>query len=57
MSDPSYQRPQTDPTSIFEHYRGAYGSELLTVAVAHLDLFSHMAAAPMSLAAARSGRP
>lgn len=46
--------PQTDPTPIFEHYRGAYGSELLTAAVAHLDLFSHLAHTPMSLTALRS---
>ncbi len=31
--------PQTDPTSIFEHFRGSHGTELLTAAVAHLGLF------------------
>ena len=46
--------PQTDPTPIFEHYRGGYGTELLTAAVAHLDLFRHLAAAPMSLNALRA---
>jgi ubiquinone/menaquinone biosynthesis C-methylase UbiE len=31
--------PTTDPTPIFEHFRGSYGTELLTAAVGHLDLF------------------
>ena len=31
--------PQTDPTFIFELFRGSYGSELLTAAVAHFGLF------------------
>lgn len=38
-----------DPTPIFEHFRGSYGSELLTAAVAHFDLFSKVAKQPMSL--------
>lgn len=29
----------TDPTAIFEHFRGNYGSELLTAAVAHFGFF------------------
>lgn len=45
--------PATDPTPIFEHYRGAYGSELLTAAVAHLNVFGHLAGGPTSLAALR----
>lgn len=40
--------PQTDPTAIFEIYRGSYGSELLCAAVAHLHVFEHLAAAPLS---------
>lgn len=35
----SLARPETDPTSIFEFFRGSYGSELLTAAVAHFGLF------------------
>jgi len=54
MTDRFFPLPQTDPTLIFEHYRGAYATELLTAAVSHLDLFSHLAHAPMSLAALRS---
>lgn len=34
--------PPTDPTPIFELYRGSYGSELLTAAVAHFRLFDHL---------------
>ena len=35
--------PETDPTPIFEAFRGNYGTELLTAAVAHYDLFSKLA--------------
>ena len=35
--------PTTDPTSIFEYYRGNYGAELLTAAVAHFDVFRRLA--------------
>ena len=31
--------PPTDPTPIFEQFRGSYGSELLTAAVEHFRLF------------------
>ncbi len=34
--------PATDPTPIFEHFRGSLGSELLTAAVAHLDFFGKL---------------
>lgn len=40
--------PTTDPTSIFEHYRGSYGSELLTVAAAHLKVFEILSPAPLT---------
>ncbi|QDS88184.1 Demethylspheroidene O-methyltransferase [Rosistilla ulvae] len=42
-------KPQTDPTPIFEHFRGNHGSELLTAAVAHFDLFGSLDRAPCSL--------
>lgn len=35
-------RPATDPTPLFEHYRGSYGTELLVAAVAHLNVFQHL---------------
>jgi ubiquinone/menaquinone biosynthesis C-methylase UbiE len=46
--------PPTDPTPIFEHFRGSYGSELLTAAVAHLDLFRLLDREPLD--ADRLGR-
>jgi predicted O-methyltransferase YrrM len=41
--------PLFDPTPIFETFRGSYGSELLTAAVAHFDLFSRLARGPRSI--------
>lgn len=42
--------PASDPTPIFEHFRGSYGSELLTAAVAHLDVFGRLAdSGPLTL--------
>jgi len=38
--------PATDPTPIFEHFRGSYGTELLTTAVAHLNVFDVAATNP-----------
>lgn len=40
--------PTTDPTSIFEHFRGSYGTELLTAAVVEFDLFRRLAEQPKS---------
>lgn len=42
--------PDTDPTPIFEAFRGNYGTELLTAAVAHFDLFGRLAARPRTVA-------
>ncbi len=38
--------PLFDPTPIFEHFRGAYGTQLLTAAVAHFNLFEKLATSP-----------
>ncbi len=46
--------PEFDPTPIFEYSRGFYGSQILTAAVAHFDLFSRLAAGPMEFDALRS---
>lgn len=35
--------PAVDPTPIFELFRGSYGSELLTAATCHFDLFGRLA--------------
>jgi predicted O-methyltransferase YrrM len=46
--------PRTDPTPIFELFRGNYATELLVAAVAHFKLFGHLASgglAPNDLAA------
>ncbi|HVA46340.1 MAG TPA: methyltransferase [Pirellulales bacterium] len=43
--------PATDPTPIFEAFRGNYGTELLTAAVAHFNVFGRLAERPMTLAA------
>ena len=40
--------PATDPTPIFEHFRGSYASELLTAAVAHFNLFGRLAQTPLT---------
>ena len=40
--------PTTDPTSIFEHFRGSHATELLTAAVAHLKLFELLAGRALS---------
>ncbi|MFV0444839.1 MAG: methyltransferase [Planctomycetaceae bacterium] len=42
-------QPVTDPTPIFENFRGSYGTELLTAAVAHFDLFSRLAESSLSV--------
>ncbi|MCA9057768.1 MAG: methyltransferase domain-containing protein [Planctomycetaceae bacterium] len=42
------QPPQTDPTVIFELFRGSYGSELLTAAVAHFNLFGLLQHQPLT---------
>jgi SAM-dependent methyltransferase len=40
--------PSTDPTPIFESFRGSYGTELLTAAVAHFNLFGKLAERPLT---------
>lgn len=40
----SLNAPTLDPTPIFEHFRGSYGTELLTAAVAHFRVFERLQA-------------
>ncbi|MEZ6066609.1 MAG: methyltransferase [Planctomycetaceae bacterium] len=40
-------RPVTDPTPLFELFRGSYGTELLTAAVAHFNLFGVLSERPL----------
>ena len=42
--------PTTDPTPIFELFRGVHATELLTAAVGHFDLFSLLRTGPLSFA-------
>src|SRR6185295_4203803 len=49
MSHSALMPPTTDPTSIFEHFRGHYATELLTVAVCHFDIFGRLERAPRSV--------
>jgi predicted O-methyltransferase YrrM len=39
--------PNTDPTSIFEHFRGSYGTELLVAAIGEFRLFDHLGDRPI----------
>lgn len=45
--------PTTDPTPIFEHFRGSYGSELLTAAVSYFRVFGLLAEEPLAFAELR----
>jgi SAM-dependent methyltransferase len=42
--------PRTDPTPLFELFRGIHATELLTAAVAHFNLFDRLAGAPLRIA-------
>jgi SAM-dependent methyltransferase len=53
MSQSAIEPPSTDPTPIFEIYRGNHGTELLTAAVAHFNVFGRLAAGPRSPAELR----
>ncbi|MES2790226.1 MAG: methyltransferase [Planctomycetota bacterium] len=44
----AFALPLIDPTSIFEHFRGSYGSELLTAAIAHFNLFELLEERPLT---------
>lgn len=49
MASGALTPPAYDPTLIFEFFRGNYGTELLTAAVAHFNVFGRLAARPLSL--------
>ncbi len=40
--------PQTDPTPIFEAFRGSYSTELLAAAIGHFNLFAHLTSGPLA---------
>ncbi|MFP6887430.1 MAG: hypothetical protein VB997_07690, partial [Opitutales bacterium] len=41
-------KPSTDPTPIFEHFRGVHGTELLVAATCHFGLFDKLAERPLA---------
>ncbi|MFP6894461.1 MAG: methyltransferase [Opitutales bacterium] len=41
-------KPSTDPTPIFEHFRGAHGTELLVAATCHFGLFDKTSEGPLA---------
>lgn len=53
MSPSPLTAPATDPTPIFEAFRGNHATELLTAAVAHLDVFGRLANGAMPSEALR----
>ena len=42
------ESPNTDPTPIFEAFRGSYSTELLAAAVGHFNLFAQLAAGALT---------
>src|SRR5689334_9544663 len=48
------QLPNTDPTPIFELYRGNHGTELLAAAVAHLGVFAELSSGSQTFDALRA---
>jgi predicted O-methyltransferase YrrM len=48
MARSALDRPVTDPTPIFELFRGSYATELLTAAVAHFGVFEKLASGAKS---------
>jgi SAM-dependent methyltransferase len=55
MTTVRLEPPPTDPTPIFEHFRGHLATELLTAAVAHLDVFGRLAAGSVGFEELRAG--
>src|SRR5262245_17154714 len=47
MPRSALELPNTDPTPIFEAFRGNHATELLTAAVAHLGVFARLSAGPL----------
>jgi predicted O-methyltransferase YrrM len=47
MTHPPMVSPALDPTSLFEVFRGSYGTELLTASVAHFGVFEQLAREPL----------
>ena len=54
MTRSALSSPQTDPTPIFDAFRGNYSTELLTAAVAHFKIFERLKEGPRSFEALRT---
>jgi len=54
MSQDALNGPATDPTPIFEAFRGNHATELLTAAVAHLGVFDQFSNGPVEPEALRA---
>ncbi len=50
MTHSALEKPSLDPTPLFELFRGSFATELLTVAVAHFNVFGRLAESPLSTA-------
>ena len=48
MTRSATEPPRTDPTPIFEAFRGNHATELLTAAVAHFGVFARLAEGPVA---------
>lgn len=48
-------RPASDPTPLFELFRGNHATELLVAAVAHFGVFARLSSAPMTFESLRAG--
>ena len=53
MTLSALKHPTTDPTPIFEHFRGNCALELLTAAIAHFDIFGRLNKQPLTFAQLR----
>lgn len=53
MTRSAIEPPATDPTPLFELFRGNHATELLTAAVAHLGVFARLAGEPVPAAGLR----
>jgi hypothetical protein len=49
MTRTAIETPRSDPTPIFEAFRGSLATELLTAAVAHLGVFTRLATGPVDV--------
>ena len=54
MPQSAIPRPNRAPTAIFDIFRGSYGSELLTAAVAHFRIFERLATSHLTFEALRN---